>query len=222
MVKESLFSCNNSDNLSIIWGLNLFSRETKSSCTNTSAWTPCLASTEVWGVKKDEDCWTYHVNMYFTLLKIFYQDFSFTKGAGLMSNTYVATKAILFEVRKNESSTVKSTVPIFLFYRSTQDPQSTFVELIWMWFSFGHSVLPKSMCLVEYWGKQWYLDVNSPRNIGTVLWIESLVSNQGYFPFQYWKSMHVFSLSGVFVLMSLSSVFLQKWGLSSVWGGLFS
>lgn len=38
---------------------------------------------------------------------------------------------------------------------------------------------------MDYWGKQWYLDVNSPRNIRTVLWIESLVSNQGYFPIQY-------------------------------------
>lgn len=81
-------------------------------------------------MKEDEDCWTYHVNIYFTLLKIVYQDFSFTKGAGLMSNTYVTTKAILFEVLKNESSTVKSAVPIFLLYRSTQDPQSTFIELI--------------------------------------------------------------------------------------------
>lgn len=28
-------------------------------------------------------------------------------------------------------------------------------------------------------------DVNSPRNIRTILWIESLVSNQGYSPIQY-------------------------------------
>lgn len=91
---------------------------------------PYLASPEVWGVRKDEDCWTYHVNMYFTLLKIGYQDFSFNKESRLVSITCTATKAILFEVLKNDSSTVKCTVPIFLLYRNTQDPQSTFIELI--------------------------------------------------------------------------------------------
>lgn len=51
--------------------------------------------------------------------------------------------------------------------------------------SSGHLLLPKSVCHVEYWGKWWYLDANSPRNIRTVLWIESLVSNEGHFPVQY-------------------------------------
>lgn len=47
-----------------------------------------------------------------------------------MSNTCTGTKAILLEVLKNDSSTVKHTVSIFLLYRNTQDPQSTFIELI--------------------------------------------------------------------------------------------
>lgn len=70
-----------------------------------------------------------------------------------MSNICIATKAILFEVLKNDSSIMKSTVSIFLLYRNTQDPKSTFIQLICMWSSFENLLLPKSVCHVEYWGK---------------------------------------------------------------------